>query len=1208
MKKRSKLKKGLAILLSLAMVVGLMPGVGTVKVSAAEPDENTVNMVSSNDVEVPEQTGEPTPEQTDGQETNKLITTWQWIDEEEYLDEETGSLSLPGASEEVPALFEDVTGLLPMQINAMVENTEDSENPENAVEETITLGEWVCEDYPEEGAYTGSYTFTATLPEGYELSEEAEALTVTVELGGAQTYEAAGADGYDNGFCTTYDASKNSCSNNTHENCSGYQPATDSDGDGVYEISNAGQLYWFAGLVNGTLTGVEKSSSAKAELTADIIVNANVLKGDGTLVDDTGSFTSWTPIGREYPNYYTGTFDGQNHTISGLYFNNTDSSAGKYGGLFGYVYGGKISNVGVVNSYINAYQYVGGVCGDIGGSGSITNCYFSGIVNGANWYVGGVCGLNYGTVSNCYFNGQVSGSSDVGGVCGRNCSTITNCYFDSTKCGMSAIGIDVSDKTQENVLGKSTIQFNSGEVAYLLQSGQTADGEGNIPEVWGQCLSGETLDDYPVFGGTKVYQHIIGEDEANPSYYYTNSEEATGHIHQMTKVEAKDATCEADGNYEYWTCSIEEGVYYKDENGTAKYSSKAATVIAGGHKYTNGICSTCSAGQPAELNAQGVYEISNAGQLYWFAGLVNGTLTDGTAKNTAANAVLTADIVVNSGLEGKNGLLDSLTYDSHGNVTNGASFRSWTPIGNDENLYIGTFDGNGYTVSGLYFNESNRQYVGLFGYVGRVVDKGVVLNGKVSNVGIVDSYYKASEHVGGVCGKSWYGTIANCYNTGKVSGDNHIGGVCGSLIASDVAITNCYNKGDVSGTDDIGGVCGYIDGIITSSYNTGKVSGVNFIGGVCGYFNNGTITNCYYDNINYTGNAVGYNYEDRGTISENVRGKTTDEFKSGEVAYLLNGRNSENTEDKPLIWYQNIDSGTADTYPVLDNTHGIVYIGNPCAVYTNESHKEHSYVINADGKSHTCSDCGKTEQHADVATFNVDNENHSIKATCPSCGDLGTIRLSASDATYDGTEKAASISDEIKGFSPDIVYEKKAEDGSFATIDSIPKDAGTYRASITYTVGEEPENKYSVSVEYTIAKADTTKTENCEMVLTFDEYANTYTATITEVDGAEYKFDNGGWSNKNMYTGIAHGTEVTGYIRIAAISDNYNPGTESSKTLTSGHGTMTHVEAKDADCVTDGNSEYWYCESCKKYFSDAQGTTKTTKEAVTIAATGHTDS
>ena len=68
-----------------------------------------------------------------------------------------------------------------------------------------------------------------------------------------------------------------------------------------------------------------------------------------------------------------------------------------------------------------------------------------------------------------------------------------------------------------------------------------------------------------------------------------------------------------------------------------------------------------------------VYEISNAGQLYWFAGLVNGTL-DGVEQNTLANAVLTANITVNENL------LDSLQYDTEGNVSNGSDFITWTPI------------------------------------------------------------------------------------------------------------------------------------------------------------------------------------------------------------------------------------------------------------------------------------------------------------------------------------------------------------------------------------------------------------------------------------------------------------------------------------------------------------------------------------------------
>ena len=68
-----------------------------------------------------------------------------------------------------------------------------------------------------------------------------------------------------------------------------------------------------------------------------------------------------------------------------------------------------------------------------------------------------------------------------------------------------------------------------------------------------------------------------------------------------------------------------------------------------------------------------VYEISNAGQLYWFAGLVNGTL-DGVEQNTLANAVLTTNITVNENL------LDSLQYDEEDNVSNGSDFITWTPI------------------------------------------------------------------------------------------------------------------------------------------------------------------------------------------------------------------------------------------------------------------------------------------------------------------------------------------------------------------------------------------------------------------------------------------------------------------------------------------------------------------------------------------------
>ena len=164
-----------------------------------------------------------------------------------------------------------------------------------------------------------------------------------------------------------------------------YQPANltkdkydmngDDSKDAVYEISNAGQLYWFAGLVNGTLSGVTQNKSANAVLTKDIVVNKNVLKSDGTVND--GTFKEWAPIGtgETSPNVYTGTFDGRNYTISGLYFNQENS----YDiGLFGRN-NGKIANAGILDSYFYGTSKVGGVCGN-NYTGTITNCYNTGSV------------------------------------------------------------------------------------------------------------------------------------------------------------------------------------------------------------------------------------------------------------------------------------------------------------------------------------------------------------------------------------------------------------------------------------------------------------------------------------------------------------------------------------------------------------------------------------------------------------------------------------------------------------------------------------------------------------------------------------------------------------------------------------------------------------------------------------------------------------
>ncbi len=305
------------------------------------------------------------------------------------------------------------------------------------------------------------------------------------------------------------------------------------------------------------------------------------------------------------------------------------------------------------------------------------------------------------------------------------------------------------------------------------------------------------------------------------------------------------------------------------------------------------------------------YQISTEAELYWFAGLVNGTLTDGTTQNTSANAVLTADITINEGV-----------LDADGNLITGKTFTQWTPIGTGEKQYTGTFDGQGHTISGLYYSGSDG-YAGLFGFVGS--------NGRVQNIKVADSYISNSEEngrTGGVCGCN-RGTITNCSFSGSVTGTGwfiDVGGVCGANLGT---IENCRNSGSVTGSGTnvfclyVGGVCGENsntttgNATITNCCNTGAVTGSNngsgslCVGGVCGYNFDGTITNCYWLDKAYSGTGVG----DSGTVA-NVEVKSAEQFASGEVAWLLNS-----STNGP--WRQNLGEG-GDGFPTLDSGHKAV--------------------------------------------------------------------------------------------------------------------------------------------------------------------------------------------------------------------------------------------------------------------------------------------
>ena len=724
----------------------------------------------------------------------------------------------------------------------------------------------------------------------------------------------------------------------------------DQDSNGVYQIQTEDDLFWFAALVNGTLTdGTDQDLDASAVLCSDIVISSD---------------RTWIPIG-DYSantrNKYAGTFDGAGHTIDGLKadggsaqgfvgymdggtiknctFNGTVTSSGSAGGICGSNYGtienctfngtvtgsgngsaggicGSNSNSGTIknctsygkvtsskgntggicgynsstvtgctnNAAVEGYFYFGGICGF--NTGTITNCINKGEVKltaSQGRYVGGICGYSTNTITNCISSGKINGTC-AAGICAWNSTTgtVTNCYWLTSSIG--GTGVYDNDGTQDKVESKTATEFASGEVCWLLNNSSSES------PVWYQNVDSGTMDNYPVLDSSHGVVYASGLNCAGMVCAYSNTEP--------------------------------EGELPQQE-----------------HEYDqDGFCTVCDAYQPANWNSSGVYEITNAGQLFWFAGLVNGTLTDGTEQNTSASAVLTADIEL--------------------------SGETWTPIGSESTPYTGTFDGQGYTISGMTI-ENAESYSGLFGNVTGTVKNftvtgsititgdetvakvggavgslgtasaGGTVSGVISGVDITVS--AGNDHIGGVVGsmpENSSPTVENCIYTGKITVTVAAGSVAGIVgYIRTGTIQNCANQGsisvDVGGTGSVGGILGYCNNgriYIRNCYNTGAISadGTDNVGAIVGQ-NKGTqatVSNCYY----LTGSAN----QGQGQLTTDAAGtvvKTADEFASGEVTYLLNGSTSED-----LTWYQNLgDDG--DRYPVLDTTHGIVYLedGN----YTN---------------------------------------------------------------------------------------------------------------------------------------------------------------------------------------------------------------------------------------------------------------------------------
>ena len=461
---------------------------------------------------------------------------------------------------------------------------------------------------------------------------------------------------------------------------------------------------------------------------------------------------------------------------------------------------------------------------------------------------------------------------------------------------------DADDKFAVQIDGKDEVG------TYAVQDNNTVKAE--TPLYWSDTGEHTVTAWYPATGGTLD----LSDQSQSLAYllYGTGSgnyqtQVTLNFTHALAKVRVTptdDALGEVQSLqlYTYTQCTYEKGTVVQGsqegwiEMKKCEYTENGATITCWEANVVPGY-------EITKLRANGTEERNlsaaitpEAGKFYNITLDKNKGYTDDGQGNytvTTADGLMNVAELVNGGKTDIN-----ITLDTDLDLTG----KEWTPIGNYEKQYTGTFNGGGHTITGLTVTGSD-QYAGLFGRIG---SGGTVKNVKLEGVKIESDNDMSS--VGGVAGDSYDGNIENCSVSGSVSGNNGTaGGVVGNqqkgsitgcsssatvnagIAAGGVAggtnigasLTGCYATGDVTlvsndiGTCYAGGVVGnngssstlkacYAWGSVTGS----KSSGTVYVGGVTGSNDLGTLTACYHakGTVNgpagTTGGVAGRNFKD----------------------------------------------------------------------------------------------------------------------------------------------------------------------------------------------------------------------------------------------------------------------------------------------------------------------------------------------------------
>ncbi len=640
---------------------------------------------------------------------------------------------------------------------------------------------------------------------------------------------------------------------------------------GMVNFSGTGTLS-----INGTPYTVINSLGAPGSITgADLQgmegnLAGNYALGSNINASATSTWNSgagFAPIGSSITAAFKGIFDGLGHTISNLTMNRPSTSPV---GLFGVSYG-LVRNVGVSGSVIGS-SYVGGLAGynygtvnnsytagsaqapngTVGGlvgrnEGNINNSFSMSNVSSSKYWAGGVAAINDGYITNSYATGNVSGGSAAGGLVGISGyfgGYITNCFATGSVTGNSSIG---------GLMG-----VNSGEIIDSHASGKVI-GSMFVGGLVG-VNAGGISNSYATgsVSGAQYVGGLVGQLAfgGNANYGGVNTSYATGTVSGTTQVGGLVGSIDCAG------CGI------TNSYSTGRVSGTGANVGGlVGYNYgtvVNSFWNTTTSGQSSSAggtglttaqmltaaNFSGFMFTTTPGASGWVMVDADGTLNNAAGAAGATFPMLASEysttiesahqlqlVAMNPGANYTLGRdINMSTTGSGGNVWGSAGF---IPIGNSGDPFTGTFNGLGYSISGLTIDLPAASNVGLFGYTGS--------SSVIENVGLVGGTVSGYHNVGDLVGDN-LGSINGSYANGSVVGaGTSVGGLVGAN-ARYATISVSYATGAVAGSASYdGGLVGFNGGFVVDSYSAGAVTGPSGLGGLVGFSNKGTVSGSFWD-------------------------------------------------------------------------------------------------------------------------------------------------------------------------------------------------------------------------------------------------------------------------------------------------------------------------------------------------------------------------